>query len=277
LEAKVQDQITSKYPDYLCIHHLFEEQVANNPEAIALVFEDEELSYGELNARANRLAHRLIDLGVGPDQRVAICVQRSPAMVVGLMAILKAGGAYAIAQALMCKDASVEFLGFIDVPAPHKLHYKNQDIKQYFIEHVKSMASEVERHKFDILSQGVGDNELGGLIKKAQDLGGYDLNADSSLETVKWQAIYHFSQIAGAYEPLPLPNNLYHFYAADRESANLPQIDMVGGWREILPDSAISSISIPGRHVSMMADVSNRKHLAEALSRALLQEETVER
>ncbi|WP_338581897.1 amino acid adenylation domain-containing protein [Pseudomonas sp. MAG733B] len=174
--------------------------------------------------------------------------------------------AYAIAHALMCKDASVEFLGFIDVPAPHKLLYKNQDINHYFIDHVKAMVSEAERHEFDILSEC---DEFGKLIRKAQELGGYDLNADISLETVKWQAIYQFSQIAGAYKPVPLPINLYHFYAADRERSSLPRVDMVGGWRERLPDLAIRSISVPGGHLSMMADVSNREHLAEAFDRAL--------
>ncbi|MBD9653185.1 AMP-binding protein, partial [Ensifer sp. ENS09] len=58
------------------------------------VYDGQSLSYGELNARANRLAHYLIDAGVKPDTRVGICVERSPAMVVGLLAILKAGGAY---------------------------------------------------------------------------------------------------------------------------------------------------------------------------------------
>nr|WP_225040589.1 non-ribosomal peptide synthetase [Rhizobium sp. T1473]MCA0807242.1 amino acid adenylation domain-containing protein [Rhizobium sp. T1473] len=82
------------YPSDLCIHELFEQQVRRTPEAVALVHEGEALSYGELNARANRLAHHLIGLGVRPDDRVAICVERSPAMVVGLLAILKAGGAY---------------------------------------------------------------------------------------------------------------------------------------------------------------------------------------
>jgi thioesterase domain-containing protein len=175
--------------------------------------------------------------------------------------------AYAIAHALMCKEASIGFLGFIDVPAPHKLLCKDQDIKHYFIEHVKAVASEAERHKFDVLNEG---DEFSELIKKAKDLRGYDLNADLSLETVKWQAIYHFSHIAGAYKPSPLPVNLYHFYAADRERTPLPRVDMVGGWRERLPDLAISSVSIPGGHVSMMEDVINRKHLAEALDRALL-------
>jgi len=82
------------YPAQECIHQLFEAQVERTPEATALVYEDETLSYAELNAQANYLAHQLIELGVKPDVRVAICVERSPAMVVGLLAILKAGGAY---------------------------------------------------------------------------------------------------------------------------------------------------------------------------------------
>ncbi|WP_338876064.1 non-ribosomal peptide synthase/polyketide synthase [Mycetohabitans endofungorum] len=82
------------YPSHLCIHQLFEAQVERTPEAPALVYEDQALSYAQLNARANRLAHQLIEWGVRPDTRVAICVERSPALVVGLLAILKAGGAY---------------------------------------------------------------------------------------------------------------------------------------------------------------------------------------
>ncbi len=85
---------TVPYPAHLCIHQLFEEQVERTPEATALVAEGQALSYAELNAQANRLAHRLIELGVKPDTRVAICIERSFAMVVGLLAILKAGGAY---------------------------------------------------------------------------------------------------------------------------------------------------------------------------------------
>ncbi|HEX2092176.1 MAG TPA: amino acid adenylation domain-containing protein, partial [Longimicrobiaceae bacterium] len=82
------------YPADRCIHELFEAQVERTPDAVALVFEDEALSYAELNRRANRLAHHLRDMGVGPDVRVALGVERSPEMVVGLLATLKAGGAY---------------------------------------------------------------------------------------------------------------------------------------------------------------------------------------
>ena len=68
--------------------------MAHAPDAIAVVHETRTLSYGELNTCANRLAHRLIAQGIGPEQRVAICVERSPAMVISVLAVLKAGGAY---------------------------------------------------------------------------------------------------------------------------------------------------------------------------------------
>ncbi|MBB5066889.1 amino acid adenylation domain-containing protein, partial [Granulicella mallensis] len=73
---------------------LFEAQVEGSPESTALVYEEERVSYGELNRRANRLAHELVALGVRPDDRVAICVERSVEMVVALLGVLKAGGAY---------------------------------------------------------------------------------------------------------------------------------------------------------------------------------------
>ncbi|HEX9939135.1 MAG TPA: amino acid adenylation domain-containing protein, partial [Longimicrobium sp.] len=82
------------YPRSSCIHELFEEQAGQTPGAVAVVFEDRSLTYAELNARANQLAHRLRALGVGPDARVAICVERGVEMMVGLLATLKAGGAY---------------------------------------------------------------------------------------------------------------------------------------------------------------------------------------
>ncbi|MBO3048092.1 condensation domain-containing protein, partial [Burkholderia pseudomallei] len=80
------------YPIEQCIHQLFEAQVDRKPEAIALTFEGQRLSYAELNARANRLAHYLQGRGVGPDRLVALCAERGIGMVVGLLAILKAGG-----------------------------------------------------------------------------------------------------------------------------------------------------------------------------------------
>ncbi|MEJ6485763.1 amino acid adenylation domain-containing protein [Nostoc punctiforme UO1] len=79
---------------YKCIHNLFEAQVERSPDAIAVVFEDKQLTYRELNQRANCLARHLKIMGVGPEVLVGICVERSLEMVVGLLGILKAGGAY---------------------------------------------------------------------------------------------------------------------------------------------------------------------------------------
>ncbi|MEH2092713.1 non-ribosomal peptide synthetase [Nostoc sp.] len=77
-----------------CIHQLFEEQSLRTPEAVAVVFENQQLTYHELNCRANQLAHYLRSNGVGADVLVGICVERSLEMLVGLLGILKAGGAY---------------------------------------------------------------------------------------------------------------------------------------------------------------------------------------
>jgi amino acid adenylation domain-containing protein len=76
------------------VHALIERHAAAAPEAIALAFDEQLLSRGELNARANRLAHRLITLGIKPEQRVGIAAERSVEMMVGILAVLKAGGAY---------------------------------------------------------------------------------------------------------------------------------------------------------------------------------------
>ncbi len=82
------------YPQIKCIHTLFEEQAERTPDAIAVVFENQQLTYAELNGRANQLAHYLQKLGVKSDTLVGICVERSLEMIVGLLGILKAGGAY---------------------------------------------------------------------------------------------------------------------------------------------------------------------------------------
>lgn len=106
------------YPSDRCIHQLFEAQVERTPDVIAVVFENEQLTYSALNKRANQLAHYLQTLGVGPDVLVGICVERSLEMIVGLLGILKAGGAYLPLDpeypserlAYMIADASVPVL-----------------------------------------------------------------------------------------------------------------------------------------------------------------------
>ncbi|NEO46359.1 MAG: amino acid adenylation domain-containing protein [Moorea sp. SIO4A3] len=106
------------YPQYKCIHQLFEEQVELTPDAVAVVFEHEQLTYRQLNSRANKLAHYLRSTGVKPEVLVGICVERSLEMVMGLLGILKAGGAYVPIDpdypkeriAYMLKDSAVSVL-----------------------------------------------------------------------------------------------------------------------------------------------------------------------
>ncbi len=112
------NQIQPSTDDAPCIQQLFEQQVTRAPEAVAVVFEQEKLTYAELNRQANQLAHYLRKRGVGPEVLVGICVERSIAMVVGLLGILKAGGAYLPLDpsypeerlAFMVEDAGVEVL-----------------------------------------------------------------------------------------------------------------------------------------------------------------------
>ncbi|MBP5973791.1 amino acid adenylation domain-containing protein [Brasilonema sp. CT11] len=106
------------YPHSKCIFQLFEDQVEKTPNAVAVVYEEESLTYQQLNDRANQLAHYLQTLGVKPEILVGICVERSSLMIVGMLGILKAGGAYvpfdpAYPQerlAFMLEDAQVSVL-----------------------------------------------------------------------------------------------------------------------------------------------------------------------
>ncbi|HEU4871498.1 MAG TPA: amino acid adenylation domain-containing protein, partial [Pyrinomonadaceae bacterium] len=105
----------TEFPQNACIHELFEQQVAQRRDAVALVCEEEQLTYDELNERANRLAHLLRGRGVGVETTVGICLPRSVEMVLSILAILKAGGVYvpldgeypAERLSFMCSDAAV--------------------------------------------------------------------------------------------------------------------------------------------------------------------------
>ncbi|QSQ23764.1 non-ribosomal peptide synthase/polyketide synthase [Pyxidicoccus parkwayensis] len=105
------------FPGDACIHHLFEQQAALRPEAIALEFGDEKLTYAQLDARANQLAHLLRARGVREDDLVALCLERSVELIVSLLAILKAGGAYVPLD----PSYPAERLGFMLEDAPPRL------------------------------------------------------------------------------------------------------------------------------------------------------------
>ncbi|NET44009.1 non-ribosomal peptide synthetase [Okeania sp. SIO2B3] len=82
------------YPDQKCIHELFESIVETTPDAVAVAFGAQKLTYSQLNTKANQLAHYLQKLGVGPEVLVGICIERSVDLIIGILSILKAGGAY---------------------------------------------------------------------------------------------------------------------------------------------------------------------------------------
>jgi amino acid adenylation domain-containing protein len=123
----------AEFPRDAAIHALFEAQAARTPDAVALVWGAEELTYRELDARANRLAHHLAGLGVGPESRVGVRVERSIANVVATLAVLKAGGCCvpvdttypAERMALMLADSAVRILlsdAEVDAPGLHVIH-----------------------------------------------------------------------------------------------------------------------------------------------------------
>ncbi|HEY3579058.1 MAG TPA: amino acid adenylation domain-containing protein, partial [Pyrinomonadaceae bacterium] len=112
------NQTEAEFPTDVCVHQWFEAQAARRPEAIALVYEDAQISFRRLNERANQVGHRLQRLGVGPESLVGICLDRSVDLIVGLLGILKAGGAYVPLDpsyprerlSLMLEDANAQVL-----------------------------------------------------------------------------------------------------------------------------------------------------------------------
>ncbi|TGO02729.1 hypothetical protein PN36_20090 [Candidatus Thiomargarita nelsonii] len=141
-QIKTWNKKTADYPVDLCIHQLFEAQVARTPQAIALVFEDQQLSYQTLNRKANQLAHYLQTLGIKPDRLVGLCIERSLEMVIGILGILKAGGAYlpldpnypTARLAFMLQDAKVEILltqSSIQLPSAQRIDLDTEQFTEW--------------------------------------------------------------------------------------------------------------------------------------------------
>ena len=124
------------YPQDQCIHELFEAQVQRTPDVVAVVFEDESLTYAELNTRANQLAHYLHSQGVGPDVLVGICMERSIEMVVGLLGILKAGGAYLPLDPSYPRD---------------RIHFMIQDSQISVLLSLGQLASQLPQHQAQVI------------------------------------------------------------------------------------------------------------------------------
>jgi len=161
------------YPKDKCIHHLFEAQVEQTPNAVAVLFEDQQMTYRELNAKANQLAHYLQTLGVKPEVLVGICIERSIEMVIGLFGILKAGGAYlplepaypAKRLAFMLEDAQVLVL-LTQSNVKEKLSETQAQVVYLDVE-VETLSRFAEEN----LKSGVGPENLAYVIYTSGSMG----------------------------------------------------------------------------------------------------------
>jgi amino acid adenylation domain-containing protein len=165
--AENQNDALIKTIDYQCIHRLFEKQVEKTPNAIAIVYKNEQLTYQELNQRANQLAHYLQFLGIKLEDKIGVCIERSPLMAIAILGILKAGGAY------LPLDSAypVERLAFMleDVKCPILLtqtHLSNQlpvdDIKQVI--NIESEWEKISQYSSDNLLTQVTPDHLAYII-----------------------------------------------------------------------------------------------------------------
>ena len=146
------------YPQDKCIHQLFEEQVERTPDVVAVVFEDQQLTYRELNNRANQLAHYLQQLGVGPEVLVGICVERSIKMLVGLLGILKAGGSYVPLDPAYPQDR----LAYMVEDSQLSLLLIQQKFQDLFLEHSAQELC-IDIH-WDSITQQSKDNLSSGVV-----------------------------------------------------------------------------------------------------------------
>jgi amino acid adenylation domain-containing protein len=130
------NQAKSDYPRDMCLHEVFEQQAERTPEAVAVIFQDWQISYAELNQQANQLAHYLQSKAVGPEVRVGVCVERGIEMIVTVMGVLKAGGAYVPLDA--------------DYPK-QRLSYMAEDAGVRVIVTQQSISDMLEEHRCEVV------------------------------------------------------------------------------------------------------------------------------
>ncbi|HYR12280.1 MAG TPA: AMP-binding protein, partial [Longimicrobium sp.] len=191
------------WPADVCIHELFEAQVLRTPHAVAAVCEDRSLTYAELNAAANRLAHHLRGLGVGREVRVGICQKRGLELLVSMLAVLKSGGAYvpldpaypADRLEFTLRDARVAVLLTQEslrglVPVPDGVHLLSVD----------AAAAQIAAGRADNPESGVTSRNLGYLIYTSGSTGvpkGVAIEHESAVVMLAWGAGMHTAEELG--------------------------------------------------------------------------------
>jgi len=191
------------YPQDQCIHQLIEAQVDRRPDAVAVVFEDEQLTYRELDRRANQLAHHLVALGVKPEVLVGICMERGLEMLVGLLGILKAGGAYVPLDPEYPKERIAFMLEDAQVPVlltQQRLLGKLPELESQVI-CLDSGWNEVAQEREDRPEVGVGPENLAYVLYTSGSTGrpkGVAIEHHSSVGLLGWaRGVYTPEDLSG--------------------------------------------------------------------------------
>ena len=282
------------YPTDICIHHLFEQQAQQTPEAIAVIHGQHQLTYGELNRRANQLALQLQAAGAGADTLVGICVDRSLEMAVGLLGILKSGGAYVPLDPSLPK---ARLRHIIDDAALSLLLTENRSITSIGettarIIYLDGIPDEMAAARADVVDRVVSDNlayviytsgSTGwpkGVLITHQGLVNYCLSAAKHYKLTPQDRVLQFASlsfdvcaeelfptwISGAAvvmrnDDVPSPGDLLELLQVQQVSVlNLPS----SYWREIVNELLISKKSLPDSLRLMV--VGSEQLLAEAYS-----------
>ncbi|MCV3216971.1 amino acid adenylation domain-containing protein [Plectonema radiosum NIES-515] len=261
----------SQYPVDKCIHQLFEEQVEHTPDAIAVVYEDQQLTYSELNDRANQLAHYLRTIGVELEVLVGICVDRSLEMIVGLLGILKAGGTYVPLD----PTYPSERLAFMLADARVRVLLTQQRLVEGLAEHQAVVVLDTD---WNVIAQQSKENPASGV--KPENLI-YMIYTSGSTGKPKGAMNTH----AGIKNRLLWMQDAYQFTAADRFLQKTPFSFDVSVWELFCPLIAGARLVVarPGGHqdsnylVNLIAQQQiTTVHFVPSMLQVFLQEQGLE-
>lgn len=236
------------WPTDNCIHQLFEAQVEKSPEAIALVLEDKQLTYRELNRRANQLARHLRTLGVGPDSLVGICMPYSAEMVTALLAILKAGGAYIPLDPTYPKDR----LAFMLEDSRAEVLLTQQELAESFPEHAAYVVC------LDKDWKNISDEEEDDLVNTTTaDNLAYVIYTSGSTGRPKEVGVYHRGF-----------TNLLNWFVTEFHIANYDKVLLVSSFSFDLTQKNIFAPLIVGAQLYMLAsDYFDSRAIVQAVAK----------
>jgi amino acid adenylation domain-containing protein len=242
---------SAAYPALGCIHELVEAQVERTPHATAVVFDNERLSYRELNNRANKLAHHLRGLGAGPEVCIGICLERSPDLVIGLLAILKSGGAYVP----MDPSYPRERLSFVVEDAQVPILLTQQKFVAILPEQIPELICMEE--VWETASQQSDANPVSGV---SSDNLGYIIYTSGSTGRPKGVAIEHHSAVTLLYwaKNVYAPEDMSGVLASTSICFDISVFELFAplsaGGKVILAENALELASLPSAQEVTLID-----------------------